>query len=122
MQNTIFHVYNALFISNYAKWLRILAQRTSQKWSKFAVIIMFGFTIPYYSWTTVNIMNFVTYSKISFNGKIFIAMLPVFLIIFYSMIYYLYFLILSFNHLSSVQKKFNKKKAKNEKLNASKIV
>ena len=110
----IFHVYNALFhFKTHAKWASSFGSKNFPKnGQKFAVIIIFGFTIPYYSWTTVNIMNFVTYSKISFNGKIFIAMLPVFLIIFYSMIYYLYFLILSFNHLSSVQKNLIKESEK----------
>lgn len=81
----------------------------ARKWSGFAIIIIFGFTIPNYTWLTLKNLGYINFTGIDINGKIFISMLPVLIVVIFCMIYYSYYLIRSFNYLSGIQKKYNKK-------------
>lgn len=80
----------------------------ARKWSSFAIIIFFGFTVPNYTYLTLKNLGYITLNQVVINGRVFIAFLPAIAVFLFCMAYYLSYLIRSYKYLSNIQKKYNK--------------
>jgi hypothetical protein len=76
----------------------------SRKWRYLAIIIFFGFSIPYYGYTAMKECGFITYQGFKWDTKIILLGLPVILILFFCALYYIVILIQSFSYLNDVNK------------------
>jgi hypothetical protein len=81
----------------------------SKKWRNIDIIIFFGFSIPYYTYTSLNLCGFIRYEIFVFSPKLIILFLPLIITLFSFFIYYIHTLILSLNYLSKKQKETDKK-------------
>jgi len=81
----------------------------ARKWSSFASIIFFGFSLPAFTFLTLKNLGYVTLNLINIDGTVFIRLLPVVIVLSFCMIYYMYYLVRSFKYLSNIQKKYLKK-------------
>ncbi len=76
----------------------------SRKWKYLAVIIFFGFSIPFYIYVSMNVAGFITYKGFSVTFKIALMFLPIVLSLTFFFLYYINILVMSFKYLNSVQK------------------
>ncbi len=74
------------------------------KWKNSGVIIFFGFSIPFYTYASLNVCGFIAYDVFQFNAKVLLLFLPLILTIIILFFYYLHTLILSFRFLQNVKK------------------
>ena len=75
----------------------------SKKWRYFSIIILYGFSIPLYTFFSLNVCGFIKYDSFLFNPKIIILFLPLIVTMIYLLIYFLITLILSFKFLLKIQ-------------------
>lgn len=73
------------------------------KWKNSGVIIFFGFSIPFYTYISLNVCGFIAYDVFQFKVKILILFIPLILTIIILFFYYLHTLILSFRFLQNVK-------------------
>jgi len=76
----------------------------SKNWKYLSVIIFFGFSIPFYSYVTLNIAGFITYKGFTLSPKIVLIFSPIVLSLIFFFLYYIRILVKSFKYLASVQK------------------
>ncbi len=76
----------------------------AEKWRNIGIIIFFGFSIPFYTYVSLNVCGFIAYDVFQYSAKFFLLFLPLFLTILYLFFYYIHALFLSFRFLQKVQK------------------
>lgn len=76
----------------------------SRKWKYFAIIIFSGLIIPIYLFTTLYICGFITFKGFQFNSPIILLFIPFLLAILSIALFYLKYLVKSFNFLSAIEK------------------
>lgn len=79
----------------------------SKKWDAISLVILFGFSIPYYAFTSLEIYGFLSLEKARFGKAFFLLFTPLFIIILYLFFYYIYTLANTFKFLNHITK--NKK-------------
>ncbi len=80
----------------------------SRKWSYFAIITFFGFSVPYYVFVSMSVLGFCRFDdfynyKITSNSVL--LFLPVLIAFAFFLIYFVYYLIVSYKYLVGIQKK-----------------
>lgn len=76
----------------------------AEKWRNIGVIIFFGFSIPYYTYVSLNVCGFIAYDVFEFNAKILFLFLPLILTMLFLFFYFIHALFLSLRFLQKVQK------------------
>lgn len=76
----------------------------AEKWSHIGIIIFFGFSIPYYTYVSLNVCGFIAYDVFQISPKIIILFLPLLVTLLFLFFYYIHTLFLSFRFLQKVQK------------------
>lgn len=76
----------------------------SRKWKYLAVIIFFGFSIPFYSYVTLNIVGVITYEGFALTLKVILMFIPIVLSLIFFFLYYIHILLKSFQYLANVEK------------------
>lgn len=75
----------------------------SKKWRYIAIIIFYGFSVPFYIFVSLNILGYIEYDFFQFRPKVFLLFSPVIILIIYLIIYYLVTIISSLRFLSKIQ-------------------
>lgn len=81
----------------------------SRKWADFSLWIFFGFCIPDYILVTLYNFGLLTLPSGKTLQDVTLMLSPVIIITAFCLLYYICFLVKSFQYLSSIQKKYNKK-------------
>jgi len=76
----------------------------SKKWKYFAVIIFFGFSIPYYFFTSLTLCGLIKYEGFKWTTKIIGLFIPFLIVVIFFFSYYLYYLIKSLRFLLKINK------------------
>jgi hypothetical protein len=76
----------------------------SKEWKYLAIIILYGFTIPYYCYMSMNLCGFITYEGFKITIKILLIFLPILIALLSISIYYLRVIIQTFRFLLKIHK------------------
>jgi hypothetical protein len=76
----------------------------SKEWKYLAIIILYGFTMPYYIFVSMNLCRFITYEGFKITLKFVLIFLPIAISIISISIYYIRVIILSFGFLLKIHK------------------
>ena len=79
------------------------SRELAEKWQHVSVIFFFGFSIPFYTYVSLNVCGFIEYDVFEFQPKILLLFLPLFLTLLFFFFYYLQTLIFTFKFLSGIQ-------------------
>ena len=80
------------------------APELARKWRYFAIIIFFGFTIPFYMITSMFVCDLVQRESVVITGKLIGLAIPFLITIASAMIVYIYYLVKSFGFLQQIQR------------------
>jgi hypothetical protein len=78
----------------------------SKKWRYIAVVIFYGFSIPYYIYVSMDLCGFIKPNIFEYRPLVLVLFSPVILTILYLFIYYIHTLIISANFLNKIQIKY----------------
>lgn len=84
----------------------------AKQWSYFAVIIFFGFSIPYYTYALFNVCGFLKFQRYEISSSLIILAIPLLLLFLFMIAYYLLYLIKSFKFLLIADSEYKKKDKK----------
>ena len=76
----------------------------ADKWRNIGIIIFFGFSIPFYTYVSLNVCGFIAYDVFQFSPKILFLFLPLLLTFLFLFFYYIHALFFTFRFLQKVQK------------------
>lgn len=77
----------------------------AKKWHSFYFIIFFGFSIPYYLYTSLRICNFLTFEHFSLSKKVILLFLPFVILVIIFALHYLFTILQTFKFLIKTKKK-----------------
>ncbi len=77
----------------------------SRKWRYLTFIIFFGYSLPFYTFVSLKVCNFISFNGIFIDTKAILIFLPLVITMVIFVLYYLIMLIKSFNFLSRIQNK-----------------
>lgn len=76
----------------------------SKKWKYFSIIIFFGFSIPYYLFTSLSLCGLIKYEGFKLTNKIIGLFIPLGIVVLFFFLYYLHYLIKSLQFLLKLNK------------------
>lgn len=80
----------------------------SKKWETIGVVILFGFSIPYYAFVSLEIKGFLMFEKAVFDKTFFLLFLPLFFVIITLFFYFITTLVKTFKFLDSIKSEYEK--------------
>ena len=80
------------------------APELARKWRYFAIIIFFGFTIPFYMTTTLFVCDLIQRESFVVTGKLIGLAIPFLITIISAVIFYVVYLVKSFGFLNQIQR------------------
>ena len=76
----------------------------AEEWRYLGIIIFFGFSMPFYTYVSLNICGFIVYDVFVIRPKIVVLFLPLILAVSFFFLYYLHALVQTFKYLGKVQR------------------
>jgi hypothetical protein len=74
----------------------------AKKWEHIAIIIFFGFSVPYYTYTSFKVCGFIEYNYWQPTLKFFMVFIPLFITIAFFFLYYIIALVKTFIYLKEL--------------------